>query len=81
VVSYVETRGTEPEILSTLSAQDLQAAITREDGDICLTVHDGETGYEISTAIGGRDLAISGLQRLAATATALMDELRRNQKI
>lgn len=72
------TDGTaEPEILSTLSAQDLQAAVVREDGEVNLVVHDGETGFEISTAIGGKDPAISGLLRVAATATALVTELRR----
>lgn len=73
----MEAKASEPEILSMLSAQDLQAALTREGHDVCLTVHDGETGFEISTAIGGPDRAISGLLRLAATATALVSELRR----
>jgi hypothetical protein len=79
-VNEAETHATEPEILSTLSAQDLHAAVVREDDDVCLTVHDGETGFEISTAIGGRALAIAGLRRLAATAAALTEELHRAQR-
>ena len=76
MTSNTQSQTSEPQIFSTLSAQDLQAAVVREDGDVCLLVHDGDTGFEISTAIGGIEPAISGLLRIAATATALVIELR-----
>ena len=75
--SDTDSRTNEPEVLSTLSARDLQTAVVKEDGDVSLLVHDGEIGFEISTAMGGTEPIIAGLLRLAATATALVVELRR----
>lgn len=67
-----------PTDLGSLDVRGLRARVEYLDGDPVLLVDDGDVEIEFSSGMGGTwDQAITGAERLAATAAAYAVELRR----
>jgi hypothetical protein len=66
----------EPEIVATLTARELRAAVENRDGEDVLVIHDGELGIEVSAAFGTPELAALGLERVATAAVQAAAMLR-----